>query len=270
MNNLLNVFGGHGFIGSHFCKRGDVVVNDKYDYVPKSDNVIYFISTVDNYNVFTDPLLDIDVNLTLLMRVLRQMKPGSTFNFVSSWFVYGDTQLPASEESLCDPKGFYSITKRAAEQLLISYCKTFNINYRILRLANVVGRQDSKVSKRKNALQYLVNQIKDNEPIKLYDDGNFIRDYIHVDDVVNALEIVLSRGKQNEIYNIGNGEPIVFKELIDYVIAKTNSTSDVGVMEPTDFHKIIQVKSMYMNTDKLKMLGYKPSYDKFKIMDSLL
>ena len=42
------------------------------------------------------------------------------------------------ENALCDPKGFYSITKRTAEQLLISYCETFNIKYRIVRILCVV------------------------------------------------------------------------------------------------------------------------------------
>lgn len=268
---MINVFGGRGFVGSHFCaSRSDIVINDRDDFEPKTKDIIYFISTVDNYNVLTDPHLDIYTNLHVLMEVLTGCKEGDTFNFISSWFVYGDTELPAKEESYCNPKGFYSITKRAAEQLLISYCKTFKINYRILRLANVVGKGDTKVSKQKNALQFLIEKIKNNEPIQLYDNGLFIRDYIHVSDAVKAINLVLEKGELNQIYNIGNGEPIVFKDLIDYTIKTTKSNSEVGTMEPTEFHKIIQVASMYMDNARLKSLGYQPMYDKYKIIESLI
>ena len=183
----ITVFGGRGFVGSNFCKnKENVVIKDRDDYTRHSNNIVYFISTVDNYNVYDNPHLDIDTNLKVLIDVLSDCKKGDTFNFISSWFVYGQTKLPVKETSQCDPKGFYSITKRAAEQLLISYCETFGINYRILRLANVVGRGDQKVSKKKNALQYLINEMREHRPIELYRGGEFTRDYIHVDDVSRA------------------------------------------------------------------------------------
>ena len=92
---------------------------------------VYFISTVDNYNVHTDMHIDINTNLNVLMDVLksfRESSPDAVFNFISSWFVYGNVPLPAKEDSHCNPRGFYSITKRAAEQMLISYCETFGLN----------------------------------------------------------------------------------------------------------------------------------------------
>lgn len=271
MSNLLNVFGGKGFVGSAFCKaKHNIVINNRDDYEPKASNIVYFISTVDNYNVLENPLLDIETNLTTLMKVLSKCKPGDTFNFISSWFVYGKTDLPAREDSYCNPKGFYSITKRAAEQLLISYCETFKINYRILRLGNVVGKGDGKVSKRKNALQYLINEIKLNNPIGLYNNGEFLRDFIHVNDVVRAIDMVLERGDLNSIYNISNGDPMYFSDVINYVLKKTKSLSKVSNMEPPEFHKIIQVESMYMDSSKLFLLGYQPSMTKFQMIDTLL
>lgn len=270
MNHLLNVFGSTGFIGSNFVKNLSCVINHRYDYNPKTNNILYFISTVDNYNVLNNPFIDIDTNLTVLMKVLKNTNPGSTFNFISSWFVYGDTDLPAHEESVCNPKGFYSITKRAAEQLLVSYCETFNINYRILRLANVVGQGDKKVSKKKNALQYLINEMKCNININLYDGGNFIRDYIYVDDAVEAIKLVVERGDLNKIYNIGNGEPVVFADLISYAANKLDFKGVVGSMEQPMFHKTIQVKSMYLDNTELKKLGYTQTVEKFKMIDNLL
>lgn len=271
---LLNLFGGSGFIGTEFRKRYPCIVNDRNDLVPKAEHdVLYLISTVDNYNIHTNPYIDIDTNLTTLIRVLenfRRESPNSIFNFASSWFVYGDTDLPAREESYCDPKGFYSITKRAAEQLLISYCETYNISYRILRFANVVGPGDNKASKKKNALTYLLKEIKKNGEINLYEGGEFYRDYIHVSDLCSAVKLVIDKGMKNEIFNIGNGKPIWFKDVINYAILKTNSTVKVNIVEQAPFHKLVQVKSMYMDNNKIRSLGYIPIYSINTIVDQLL
>ena len=227
---MISVFGGTGFIGSRFSEmyESDVSVIDRQTYIPKSKNVLYFISTTSNYNVFEDIHLDINTNLSTLMNVLENCKEkGLVFNFISSWFVYGKTEdLPATENSVCNPKGFYSITKLCAEQLIISYCETFGIKYRILRLANVYGEDDKSVSKKKNALQFLINELVNNRDISLYDGGKNIRDFIYID-------------------------------LMTYCKNKLKSRSTIISVLPTDFHDIVQVKNMYLDTAKLKLLGFK-------------
>ena len=137
MKNV-NVFGGSGFIGSRFCSmnKDSVVIQDRNDYKPQTNQILYFISTIDNYNIHKDLHLDINTNLNVLMSVLESINKDDkdfVFNFVSSWFVYGKNEiLPFNEQySICNPTGFYSITKRAAEQMLISFCETFGIKYRI-------------------------------------------------------------------------------------------------------------------------------------------
>jgi nucleoside-diphosphate-sugar epimerase len=131
---MISVFGGTGFIGSEFCNqfKNDSIIIDRDSYTPVSEKVLYLVSTVDNYNVLTDSKKDINTNLLHLMDVLDECKNKNIeFTFISSWFVYGETDLPATESSICKPKGFYSITKYAAELLLESYCKTFNIKYKM-------------------------------------------------------------------------------------------------------------------------------------------
>jgi nucleoside-diphosphate-sugar epimerase len=267
----INVLG-KGFVGGRYCElTPNVIVNDRNDYEVKADEVLYFISTIDNYNVHTNPYLDIDTNLTTLIKTLESCRDKDvTFNFISSWFVYGDVPLPAKEDSYCDPKGFYSITKRAAEQLLISYCETFNLKYRIIRLANVLGKSDHKVSKKKNALQYMINEIKEGRDINLYDNGNVFRDYIHVDDVVQAINLIIRSGKTNEIYNVGNGEKIYIGDVLHKVKDKTGSKSNLVNIEAVEFHKKVQTKNMVLNISKLKQLGYTPKYSFDDIIDSLI
>ena len=164
------------------------------------------------------------------------------------------------EESLCNPKGFYSITARCREQLLISYCETFKIKYRILRLANVLGARDAKVSKKKNALQFLLDALVHNEDIELYDGGNFYRDYIDVRDTVSAIKLVVENGTY-PIYNISNGTSHKFKDLIDYAVKYSGSKSNVwDKLEKPEFHSVVQSKDVFLSNKKLKELGYEPEY----------
>jgi nucleoside-diphosphate-sugar epimerase len=271
---MIAVYGGTGFIGSEFCKKYDckIVYRDQITPPEGTTKILYLISTVDNYNVLTNPYIDIETNLIHLMKVLESIKGKNIeFTFISSWFVYGDTSLPASEKSVCNPKGFYSITKKTAEQLLESYSKTFNINYKIVRLGNIVGKGDGKVSKKKNALQYLINEMENNRDINLYNGGNFYRDIVHVEDAVDAIKFVMDRGFSGEIYNVGSGsKPVLFKDVIYFIKDKLGSTSNIGSMEPTDFHKIVQVESMYLEVSKLTHLGFKPSRDIFQTVSELI
>jgi len=278
VERLINVFGGSGFVGGKYEELTPNILwsNERNDYKVKSNNthpldIVYFISTIDNYNVHTDPFIDIDTNLTTLIKVLESCKNKNVcFNFISSWFVYGDVELPAKENSHCDPKGFYSITKRTAEQLLISYCETFGIQWRILRLGNVLGKDDKKVSKKKNALQYLINEIRENRDIDLYDGGDLYRDYIHVDDVVQAINLVIERAPAGEIYNIGNGEKIYLRNSLEYVRTRLNSTSKFNSIDIVDFHKKVQTKNMVLDISKIQQLGYVSKYNTEQMLDSLL
>lgn len=274
MIDKIQVFGGKGFVGKNYVRNtANCIVNDRNDYTVNFDckHIVYFISTVSNYNVKTNSYIDIETNLITLMKVLEQLKNTKiTFNFISSWFVYGDTNVPASEETQCNPKGFYSITKRCAEQLIISFCETFNINYRILRLANVAGKGDPKASAQKNALQFMINELKAGHNVNLYDDGNLYRDYIHNNDVADAINLVLNRAQLNQIYNISNGVPYLFKEIISYAYSLIDCPGEIISITVPKFHQTVQVHSMWLKNDKLRALGYKPKYDMHSIVEDMV
>lgn len=257
----IDLFGGTGFVGGNYKRMFPELTNvhEREDDIPVFKDVLYMISTTSNYNVFDDVYVDVSTNLTKMLKVLSNCKDRDiVFNFVSSWFVYGGVDLPAREESYCNPKGFYSITKKCAEDLLISYCQTFGIKYRILRLCNVYGPGDSGVSSKKNALQYLINKIKAGEPIGLYHGGEFVRDYMHVSDVCRAINLCVSCSAVGEIINIASGIPQNFREIIDFAMIETGSKSEVASIDASDFHKTVQVRDMYLDCSKLRGLGFRP------------
>jgi nucleoside-diphosphate-sugar epimerase len=275
MSNI-NLFGGTGFIGKKFhdLYKNEVILNERNNYTPQTNNILYFISTVDNYNIHKDLQIDIDTNLKVLMNVLEHIKynKNAVFNFVSSWFVYGQNpDIPFHEEnSKCNPTGFYSITKFCAEQMIICFCNTFDIKYRIFRLANVLGEGDNKISAKKNALQFMVKEIVNNKDIHLYYGGEVLRDYIYIDDVCDGIKVCLDKAPTNQIINIGSGSPSRFLNIIDKTIKKTNSKSKIINIEPTKFHNIVQVRHSYLDTAKIRSYGFEPKYNMDNILDKLI
>ncbi len=261
-----SLFGGTGFIGSKFAKTFlDSIVVPRDETESPTPNVLNFISTVDNYNILKDPYLDIYTNLLVFMDILdtNRKKWGSELIFtqVSTWFVYGSTELPAKETSPCNPTGAYSITARAREQLLISYCETFGLKYCILRLGNVIGAGDKKISRKKNALQYIVSEIaKGHDVDYLYKNGA-IRDFIDVRDCVDAIHLVLEKGELNQIYNIANGQGLNINDLVKIAWAESGYLSKITEIPVPEFHRKVQTSKMWMDVGKLKKLGYVQKHD---------
>jgi nucleoside-diphosphate-sugar epimerase len=250
----ISVYGGTGFIGGAFCNlfSDKVIKVSREERTPPSEDILYFISTTTNYNVFDSLTLDINTNLNILMEVLSYCKSSNiTFNYVSSGFVYGNDIIDAKETDIPDPRGFYSITKRAAEQLIISFCETFECKYRIFRLANVYGT-DKTISSKKNALGFLINKLKNNEDIQMYDGGKVLRDYMHVDDYCLAIMHLIENSKTNEIYNIASGQPWVFYDIIDIAKEFLKSESSILSIDPPKFYSKVQAKNFTLSIDKLK------------------
>lgn len=253
----LSVFGSTGYIGSNYCRMyPDQIFIPRDSRKPQSSDILYFISTTTNQNVFKDLQIDIDTNLKILTEVLSHCKKtGTTFNFVSSGFVYGNDVIDAKEDDPCDPTGFYSITKRCAESLVISYCKTFGIEYRIFRIGNVYGL-DPTITSGKNVLGYMISLLKHDKQIKLYDGGDYLKDYMFVDDICRAIDHLMVWSKPNEIYNIASGSSQSFRSIITTARDILDSKSELIDVSMPDDQKYIQVKNMTLNTEKLQSLKF--------------
>lgn len=244
----LTVFGGRGFLGSEYIRQhydaaiaNIVSVNARDDYEVHSKDVLYFISTIHNFHVYSNPFLDIDTNLTTLVKVLENWRlrtdaSEGVFNFVSSWFVNSGV------------KGFYTSTKRCAEELLESYCKAFGLRYRIIRLCNVLGKGDTKVSSKKNALQYVIQRLATDQDVTI---RPVLREYLHVSDCARALDLIVTKGEHNAVCNIGSGKLEDFSEAAMYCYVKLGSKSRVTTVSSDDH-------AFLLNTTALFGLGFKP------------
>lgn len=249
---MISLFG-NGFIGGNYAKLypNDVFIEPRSSLKPQYNDVLYFRSTNSNYNIFEDASLDVKTNLLLFTETLKNITPNHNFCHISSWFVYW-------------PKGFYSITKLAQEQLLESYCLTFKIPYKILRLSNVFGK-DTRASAKKNALEFLISKIKNNEDIQLYEGDNF-RNFLDVETCCKAIKFVMDNGENGQIYDIGADKSYKMRDLLEFCIKETNSKSKIEIVKTPEFHNQVQIKDFHMNTSKLTSLGFD---NKINIYDKL-
>lgn len=251
----LSIYGGSGLIGSYFQGLYGGWVINRNTLPPKTNRVLYLISTTDNHNIYLDPTIDIKTNLLELTKRLEACRKASVneFNFISSWFVYGKHHDECTEEVWCQPQGFYPITKLAAENLVIDYCNTFDIKWRILRLGNVYGGPDTG-NKKRNALHKFINDIKEHKNINVF--RGVARDYIHMFDVCRGIKHVVNTGEFNTIYNIGTGKKESLHKLLTKAKWHLKSPSKIDTIDPPGTYT--QAISTYLNVDRLSSLGFKP------------
>ena len=257
---MISVFGASGFIGSKWMElySDASFAEERSSISSKYKDILYFRGTNSNYSVFKDPTLEVKTNLLLLTEMFKNLTPEHSFNLISSWFVYGKNNCEINKESdCCNPKGFYSIAKLSQEQLLESYCETFNIKYKILRLCNIIGK-DKNATSQKNATEYMISKLRNNEEVNVYEGDNY-RNFLNVEDACRAIKLITDNG-QETIYNIGSKESTRMIDIIDYCKNKLNSKSKINVIESPKFHQQVQAKNFHMNIDKLESLGFKPKY----------
>ena len=245
-------------VGKNFCNQFQNHIEiPRGDKKPKTNNILYFLSTSHNYNIYEDLTLDVETNIYLLCQILENCKQkGLIFNYISTMHVYGtQKKLPITEDSNCKPEGMYPITKKCAEDIVITFCKTFGINYRIIRLCNVLGVYKN-YSPKKNAITWMINQVKEDKDIKLLNGGNIFRDVMHINDVCSAIKLICTKGKKNEIYNVGSGEPITLEKIIRNAKEILNSRSKIIINNEIEFNSETNAKNFWLDTNKLNNLGF--------------
>ena len=248
-------------------KIKDVRDIDSSDVVGK-DYVFHFAGSVDNYSLKADnpdrnPYLDIDRNCTAtisLLETLKDFNPSARLIFASTFFVNGELgleHLPATPQSSCNPLGLYPATKLCAEHFCHVYHNNFGLDVIIPRFTNVFGPFELGDSSRKAGFNFMINQAVRGEILNLYDNGDFYRDYIYVDDVVDACMTLADKGVSDTVYYIGRGEPVKFKELID-IVEKILPDTKILPIEPPEFHKKVGITDFVSDTSPLNSLGWSP------------
>jgi len=171
--------------------------------------------------------------------------------------------LPFREDQPLMPTNSYGLSKEALERLALRFGKTYSIPTTILRYSIVQGPRQSPYNLYSGALRIFVSQALKNKPITVFEDGNQLRDFVNIHDVVRANLLVLKNQKTNfEIFNIGGGRAYRVLDIAKLVKKITKSKSEILI---SGFRRT-DTRHAVSDISKLKKLGWRP---KFKPQDSI-
>jgi len=203
-----------------------------------------------------DPLVYIQANLKGMTVLLEQAVSSHVYNFVyaSSSSVYGESKniFFKEDDVTMHPVSMYAATKRSNELFANVYHHLYGLNCTGLRFFTVYGpngRPDMAPFK-------FIDWVYHGVPIKLFGDGSTERDYTYIDDVVEGIISAVNKASSNEVFNLGNGHPVMLKDFVREIEIALNRTAHIErlPMQPGD------VPRTAANISKAKkLLGYNPS-----------
>lgn len=242
------VTGGAGFIGSNLSdrliKQGNQIViidnlsSGKEEYInPEAkfykadicsdeigkifekelfDYVFHLAGQIDVRKSLEDPRFDCEINVFGGLNILQNCHKHGIQKIIFSstgGAIYGDTdKIPTNENEIAAPVSPYGIHKLNFEKYLNFYHKIYGQDYTALRFANVYGPRQYKGGETGVISIFIDNAIKGNKNI-IYGDGLQTRDFVHVDDVVEAMIMSMNKKFPGEI-NIGTGKETNLLEII--------------------------------------------------------
>lgn len=283
MNNIL-ILGGNGFIGSNlaelFVNKGENVIvfdREESDYKKlnalsnkikiikgnfddpqiikkifdenKIDIVIHLISSVLPATPFHEFVKNKEITSTInLLNIMKEKGVNKIIYFSSGGAIYGlNGEKINKESSPTQPINFYGWTKLAIETYIQTSHHTHGINYLILRVSNLYGKNQNPMSNQ-GLIAVTVGKLLRKEKIEIWGDGEIIRDYINIDDCSKALYLLIQNNKWNNIYNTGSSVGTSVNQILE--IIKNISAIDF----PIEYEKSrkIDVPFNILDTTKIK------------------
>ena len=170
----------------------------------------------------------------------------------------GDISLLAThEDSKIETSSIYGISKYNQEQLFLVAGKSLNIPAVAFRYQNVYGPGQSLSNPYTGILSVFSTQIKNGNPINIFEDGNESRDFVYIDDVVNATVLGLENEKANfNVYNVGTGLPVKVIDIANKLILAYESAAKINI---TGNFRLGDIRHNYADISKInKELNFTP------------
>ena len=252
MKNVL-ITGASGFIGNKlselFCRHGfavlgwdriassgvfpvvcvdlgdtDAVVRQLDDFRP--DIIIHCAGSADVGKSVQNPEADYHGNVTLthnLLFAMHQLNMVKTrFVFLSSAGVYGNpVSLPITEDMPLCPMSPYAVHKVMCEDLCRYFVKNYGMDIKIARIFSAYG-----VGLRKQIFWDMYNKARNTGRLDMFGTGNESRDYIHVEDVIQALYLLATQPSDEMVFNVANGEEVTIRQATELFAAFADVEQD--------------------------------------------
>ena len=283
------VTGGAGFIGSHIVNAlieagHDVVVIDdlstgheknvnpkaRFHKMDVRDPAVFDLFAAEKFDVVShqaargnvrasmeDPMIYADVNVRGGINLLECCRKTGTKKIIYSstgGCVYGELQyLPADEKHPIQPRDPYGASKASFELYLPVYAMNYGLNYTILRYPNVYGPRQDPLGEA-GVVSIFIGQMLRNIQTIINGDGEQLRDYVYVSDVVSANILCLIKG-DGGTYNLGRGPGVSVNHIFKSLKMMTNYPLD-EIHGPS---KLGEVRNCFLDAGKIKReLGWDP------------
>ncbi len=186
------------------------------------------------------------------------------FVFTSSIAIYGESQLPMTEDLIPQPEDSYGIAKYAVEQELAASRRLFGLDYIIFRPHNVYGERQNIGDKYRNVIGIFMNQIMQGKSLTIFGDGEQTRAFSYIAQVAPAIaRSVFNLDAYGEVFNVGADMPYtVNHQLARQVMQAMGKTVDIVNLPGRQ-----EVKHAYSSHDKFKQ--FFPDTSSFSLEDGI-
>lgn len=270
MKNLykkkLIITGASGNLGKAFCQKFKkkykiikfphrVEQNKKFiKWISKHKDVEFFIhlaglsgkKNLNNKKCFLINFIS-TVNILKNLKILK-LKNLRYFLFASTAHIYKFSNFPIKENNKKEPKSFYALSKRRAEEYILKNKKKLSFKIGIARIFNFSNKNQKSGYILPDLKKYLTKHSSKN--VINLNNFNKIRDFIHTDDVCVALNIIINKRFEGPI-NIASGKKVKLILIAKKYLKKINSRSSVIFNKTTS-------QNLYANISTLKKLGFTP------------
>lgn len=259
--NLFNIEPIRDRITVNFSDIRDVNV---MNYLVRGQQFVFHLAgQVDHILSLTDPFPDIDINVkgtAVVMEACRHHNPDARVVYTGTRGQYGKpSKLPVPETAPTQPLGIYEITNLAAEKIVEAYHIVFGIRSSLLRITNTYGPRSQMQHSRYGVVNWFIRLALDDETIPVFGDGMIRRDFLYVDDCVEALlRAATNESAYGQVFNVGVDQAVTFRDLAERIVRLTGTgrwqlapfSEERRAQEPGDFCSDV--------TKIANLLGWRP------------
>lgn len=264
INNItVNNKSNYKFIKINICSY-DLVMYILHEF--SIDTVIHFAAQSHVDDSFANPIQYTKDNILgshILIEACRSYGKIKRFIYISTDEVYGESNISdnnkKTENSLLCPTNPYSATKVGAEFIIMSYFYSFKFPVIITRSNNVYGERQYP----EKLIPKFICLLKENKKCAIHGNGEALRSFIYIDDVISAISFVLHNGEIGQIYNISSDDEFSVLEIAKLLIKKIKNTNDyekwITFVKDREFND----KRYHICSDKINKMGWnkKVSFD---------
>ena len=271
VDSMIPQYGGNLFNIADIRDKVDVNICDVRDLhamkhlIQGKDFLFNLAGQTSHMDSMSDPQTDLDINASAQLSILeacRQNNPEIKIVFASTRQLYGKPDyLPVDEKHPIRPVDVNGINKLAGEWYHLLYNNVYGICACALRLTNTYGPGMRVKDARQTFLGIWVRLLLEGKPIKVFGDGEQLRDFNYVDDCVDALMLAGASEQANgKVYNLGNQEVIGLKALAEMMTCMGYGESYELVPFPEE-RKAIDIGDYHSDFSLISSeLGWSPNF----------